>query len=343
MSKNQIQFISYCVNVGYKVSGNSKTYPSLDNDLDDMNERIAHLGEVLALIKTKPEVDKNNNTKKIFMIPEFFFRGKKGYYLINNIKLGEVSTNKTYPDYLVKMLQSIFLNNGLKDWIVICGTSVYGWHEENATYVYNCSLVQEGNYTDPKDAYKVAHLIQKELKSNIDFVEGKDNSFLHLERMSSFLPTEQQEKEFDGRSIFNLLSIPVKIGLEICLDHAIGRLKNRTNLEERKDIKIQLIPSAGMTIRNESIVVADDGYVFNCDGLNSNILDPKTGFEKKDTHLINPDSEFHSQLLHKKSSDYLNLPPLNTLEVKFEGNLVKAQNLFNGKYGQVYIYPPQVI
>ncbi|NEO55251.1 MAG: hypothetical protein F6K54_20535 [Okeania sp. SIO3B5] len=330
---SQVQFISYCVNIGYKTVNGQKTYPSLDNDSEDIKERINHLFKVINEVMVEPTVISDQSVKKIFMIPEFFFRGKKGYYTLNE--------KNSYSDNLLPSLQSFLKGTTLNNWIFIFGTTVYGWNKGTDTYIYNSSLVQEVGYTLQEEAYKLAHLVQKEFKSKIDFIEYESNPYIYLEPMpSNSLGTELQKRGYDGSSIFNLSSIPVKVGLEICLDHAKARLKNTTTKPEGKDIKIQLIPSAGMTIKKENIAVVNGGYVFNCDGLNSNVLDLATEGKKKDPDLIGKNFNFHSQLLKRSSSSYEEIRPKGTFEVKFDQ---EAKNLFSGESGQVYIYEPQDI
>ncbi|NEZ59639.1 hypothetical protein D0962_07765 [Leptolyngbyaceae cyanobacterium CCMR0082] len=329
---SQVQFISYCVNLDHQF----KKYPALDNYLDDINGRLTHLDRVIAQIKSDPKV-KDKNTTKILMIPEFFWRGQKGYYPIDKITLKVGNTNQTYPEYLVKMLQSSMLNNHLENWVVIFGTAVYGWKaEKNTTYVYNCSLIQEGSFDDPSKAYKSAHLVQKEFKSDIDFVEWKKNPYEHLQAMkSSSLESELNSKGYDGNSIFQLHSIPIKVGVEICLDHLAERLKKAVK-NSNHGIKVQLIPSAGMTIKKNSIVVEDGGYVFNCDGLNPYIWDPGKN-DKVDSGFPG----FHSQLIKKVKSAYQNIIPEKTIKIDFSKGI--EEKLFGGKSGQIFIYPEQSI
>jgi hypothetical protein len=64
-------------------------------------------------------------------------------------------------------------------------------------------------------------------------------------------------------------------GLEICADHAAGRLKNALSSGTKPAIDIQLVPSAGMSLGPEAIAARAGGYAFNCDGWNGRVGDYK--------------------------------------------------------------------
>lgn len=62
----------------------------------------------------------------------------------------------------------------------------------------------------------------------------------------------------------------LNFGIEICLDHDDARL--RKNLGRQKahgsdlEIQVQLVPSSGSAIVQQSVVAGANGFVFNCDG-----------------------------------------------------------------------------
>jgi hypothetical protein len=61
-------------------------------------------------------------------------------------------------------------------------------------------------------------------------------------------------------------------GLEICADHADGRVNYINKGANEIDIDIQLVPSAGMNLK--LFATRTGGYLFNCDGWNQK---PKEG------------------------------------------------------------------
>lgn len=54
----------------------------------------------------------------------------------------------------------------------------------------------------------------------------------------------------------------INFGIEICLDHRRGRLRE----EGKTNIDVQIITSCGMQIQEYSVIVNPGGIIFNCDG-----------------------------------------------------------------------------
>ena len=108
------------------------------------------------------------------------------------------------------------------------------------------------------------HLTIKKFKSKEDFVlnshpRGSSASGpLFLQTTTKYPEITEDKNNNTGTFLYG----GIRFGVEICLDHKRGRLKNLGIAP----VDIQLIPSCGMTIHPESIVVRDGGYVFNCDG-----------------------------------------------------------------------------
>lgn len=71
-----------------------------------------------------------------------------------------------------------------------------------------------------------------------------------------------------GGSVFTLAG--VRFGIEVCLDHAYNRLRSAVmgtgNIKKIAPVDIQLIPSAGMYINDESVGTKKNGIIFNVDG-----------------------------------------------------------------------------
>jgi hypothetical protein len=64
-----------------------------------------------------------------------------------------------------------------------------------------------------------------------------------------------------------------EIGVEICLDHRLKRLRRTVEMtkengaaENNPPLNLQLIPSGGMQILEESVAAGASGAIFNCDG-----------------------------------------------------------------------------
>ncbi|MDD4446674.1 MAG: hypothetical protein PHN61_03240, partial [Methanothrix sp.] len=65
----------------------------------------------------------------------------------------------------------------------------------------------------------------------------------------------------------------LQIGVEICLDHRLKRLRRTVGMTkengaaaDNRPLAIQLIPSGGMQILDASVSSGVDGVIFNCDG-----------------------------------------------------------------------------
>jgi hypothetical protein len=114
----------------------------------------------------------------------------------------------------------------------------------------------------------------KELMSGVDFIAGNAGPGQLLLGEVDHLPPaaaagagrEQQRLNYDGAGIFELAGI--QWALEICLDHLghVQRLQQSPQLPGQKLVQLQVVPSCGMQIQPQSVVVQPGGYVFNCDG-----------------------------------------------------------------------------
>ena len=151
--------------------------------------------------------------------------------------------------------------------------------EENVSY-YNFAPIHIGGTN-------LTYLKFKHFVSGIDFIrarpEGsrmvpapprKSHEFCKRHPLSNGcvygrLPEELLRKLGFGRDIElpnGLLSIGgLKIGLEICLDHAMGELCNKT-LTSDEHVDVQLVVSAGMNIASGPVCTARGGPVFLADG-----------------------------------------------------------------------------
>lgn len=58
----------------------------------------------------------------------------------------------------------------------------------------------------------------------------------------------------------------VELGVEICLDHRLRRLRRNVNMEGNSPIDIQLVASGGMQLLDYAIAAGSSGAIFNADG-----------------------------------------------------------------------------
>jgi hypothetical protein len=209
-------------------------------------------------------------TLKVFLAPEFFFRGPDGAYPMDDVQV------------VIATLQHIAADEQWADWVfgfgTILGTSApaVGSPPEidpNAMKeVYNFTLIQKGGVASQGDAG--ARVIMKELMSGIDFIKQDANpggillgEIEPLELSEAGGPgREQQSVNYDGAGIFDLDGITW--GVDICLDHLVGRLQRSPQVPGASEVQIELVPSCGANINPNNVIAAPGGYVFNVDGHN---------------------------------------------------------------------------
>lgn len=292
MPHSEIECIAYEINTFPKEVENAKmlgavlqvdltmTYSGDSDPKADADLRIALMKEALdAAYAASPNAHKSD-VLKLFMAPEFYFRGAKGAYGFD-----------TY-DYLVEKLCALVKQPKFDDWLVVFGSLLIAFELAptraavdgiavggKTQRVQNVVLIQEGGSAG------ATRVVVKEHMSGIDFVrtsagfELVDPTFSMKTRLSagldlgsvSHVPSgktgagkELQTKEYDGLGIFG--SRGVCYGVEICLDHGEGRLRKSPVGKGQSYVQVQLIPSAGMSITDTAVVAMKDGIVFNCDG-----------------------------------------------------------------------------
>jgi hypothetical protein len=220
-----------------------------DNRLDvaaqilDIDARVSFTYE--AIDQAVPYVDTRQTTLKLFMAPEFLYRGKGGAYvhdLINGWK-GEapaelgVSGASDFPGLFGRLRRRLFANvqSEFLDWLFVFGTAIsasFPAKNENEKWVrdatkpgeiYNTALIQSGRNFD------AVYASRKHYKSGIDFIQQylgakafTDGDVVPADRAD----LEPNETNREGSAIFTMKEVndkdgqPIKFGLEVCLDHA---------------------------------------------------------------------------------------------------------------------------
>jgi hypothetical protein len=231
---------------------------------------------------------KRSTTLKVFMAPEFLYRGMGGAYihdLINGwIKQSPDELN-LWGEYdrfpgLFGYLKSHAAQNKFNDWLFVFGTAISasfpaiktngGWILDSTKMgeIYNTALIQRGGEFNTNDAYAS----RKRYIASIDFIKSQyraKNFTLGDVVPADRLDLEPNESNREGSATFTINGIndkdgqPIMFGLEVCLDHAISTPRNpqpntRPNQWGRirtadKSVKIQLVPSGGMNLKPESI------------------------------------------------------------------------------------------
>lgn len=322
-----------------------------DADPDiDLQKRCAQMKEAIqkanALYNTemlaKHVVTEDAKTLKIFMAPEFFFRGHGGAFTMDYLMGVEPKRPDGTPGSVgtpgkASILDEIRKETGkpaYKDWLFVLGTFVAGT-ERNGAACQNChvwlekptpstrdsvlacpgchstlkckscsgplivnavgprphgfvcknchkpsqfteectsvdidnyAMVQRGGYSSGDGVHDYSVLKAYVSGFDFDYVDGdasKIKVFGRQERFNEPRHNSGGASERKGGGVFTMDGI--HYGLEVCLDHLAGRLAQDP---DRGVIQIQLVPSAGASITQTSVV---GGIVFNVDGAEARV------------------------------------------------------------------------
>jgi hypothetical protein len=213
---------------------------------------------------------------KIFMAPEFFFRGPYGAYA----DIGCIS--KIFDTIALETSQDAYL-----DWLFVFGTVICTSDKElnsgkQGNLLENYAIVQRGGGDSSGQTNIV---VAKEFPSHVDFKHPGVTNLQWFDPATSkaniagvserhFMPEGARrdplngalggasQSELVGGCIFTMDGI--RFGLEVCRDHCLKRLASS---KEAGTAHIQLIPSAGMSIDPAATSCVPGGIVFNVDGV----------------------------------------------------------------------------
>lgn len=343
---SRVQFIGYEVNTfpGHAptLAGRNPNNPynekylGHDNSRIDIDTRCKIMSDAIYRARRSTHSVIDGNTLKIFMAPEFYFRGNKGVYPIEEV-------SRVMEKMRVTTKQT-FYNN----WFFVFGTALGYLKDGSSKEIFNIALVQRGGTTNAdKDS---ALIVYKEYISPIDFISKEthltwddpnnrkviiggpgsgrtkirptqgsmDLRSKHIEPVGR--GKEKSKSGLGGQSIFKWNNI--MFGLEVCLDHAEARLRSSRVGRGSSFVQIQLIPSAGMDINDDAVATATEGLIFNVDATHVELKQNNGNYANPNTNLINP-------------AHHIDLDNLNS--VQFIGN---HNNYFEGGKGSVYIYTP---
>ncbi len=213
MAYKKVQFIAYCINTAPAILKSDKqVYLGLPSEEEDIKARISLVR--VAIEKAHESASRDKSDLKIFMMPEFFFRGSKGTYeMLGSDDVPDDKDKKYGYADIISGLQSLVLDEKWKDWIFVFGTIVAKSSNEKSPdkeEAYNVSLVQKGGpnpITTDKLSEKNARIVMKEHKSQIDFIKKSEignPSGIVLERVLHPL-TEGEQKRIEGNDALWLL------------------------------------------------------------------------------------------------------------------------------------------
>lgn len=250
-------------------------YPGSSIPDRDIRARIGIMSDAMEAAFTSPSVDPSADCLKVFVAPEFFFRGIDGAYSMDDAAK------------VVEQLRALAKDSRWSNWLFVFGSIIaVSQSGTGANEVYNYVLVQKG-----KSGESGSRVVMKEWKSGIDFLSDSPSPWTEYPAGSgvffrtvtnvvrgltdanvAHLPPggapgkgkEKQAVNYGGTCVFQMDGITFAV--EICLDHLMKRLRNSPPAVGEQAIQLQIVPSAGMDVKDESVVAVKNGFVFNCDG-----------------------------------------------------------------------------
>jgi hypothetical protein len=186
---------------------------------------------------------------KVFIAPEFYFRSVYGGYTDMKYFSGEGAGRD--PNPIVGGLANAVQDERWKDWLFVFGTSVVVAKRfispetsnpdlSRKIAVLNTALVQQGYYSDENERTLKGVAVVKDYKSGDDFgdfpgVKFKNDDLAHFPAgpisyaSDVNTPGQRGGGGYDNGSIFMLDNITfITLGLEVCVDHGMGRLRKAT-------------------------------------------------------------------------------------------------------------------
>jgi hypothetical protein len=164
----RVQPIGYYLNTApayYQNTPNGawlQTYLGHLGDGSDIADRCRRMAHAIDRAAASDAIDKDSSTLKVFMGPEFYFRGTKGAY-----PLEMLST-------IAERLRETTSRSQFRNWLFVLGTMIGGFDTGDGIEVFNVALIMKGGVSDPgaKDANGRPYSIvsYKEMISRIDFI-----------------------------------------------------------------------------------------------------------------------------------------------------------------------------
>ncbi len=160
----------------------TKKYAGATTDREDIDFRCSLMQEAITKAAARQQVSSARGCLKVFMAPEFYFRGTQGAYSLDDMQ------------YLIGKLQAMVQGEKWCDWLFVFGsilatfepakTELLGSKEGNTLpdspsmklggggmkkAILNVTLVQKGNAGE-----RGARVVVKDLMSHIDFLNKRD-------------------------------------------------------------------------------------------------------------------------------------------------------------------------
>lgn len=340
MNYSKVQFISWELNTAPVEIDGFGAYPGIWNFDDssktdvvrqccDIECRVEFFKKVVEKA-IEDAADKSENVLKVFMAPEFLFRGVAGAYVLDLLNgwdtapkefgLNEMKFNNKWPG-LFGLLDEFLSQKKFKNWLFVVGTTIgASFHVVNRhinmdkAEVYNCAYIKLGGIKNNNSR----RICRKHYKSPIDFLKFT-NYYAHtIENASHLIDENVDDNSLAEGSIFTFDEIKsnnnsIEFGIEICLDHFKKILRNANH-----QVDIQLVPSCGMDLMNDSLALKNNNsYAVNCDGYKDDL---------------------HTKILNGRGQECLcGIVQMQNIDIDFLDSRINASELWDGGLGSLKI------
>lgn len=279
-----VQFVGFSINTSESHSAEecqlvgkvSPCYLGIENLVDDVEKRAAVMTD--AVNTAYEHANHDRKILKVFVAPEFFWRGPNGAYPASSILDSTDVSKPNVINLIGRKLEALVQDERFNDWLFVFGTVVAindlahleGQDQKlyyNFAPVYKGGAYRKGNYKlatkvaisdidflkDPKNASEVPYVTGK------NYDDGAWNSVrTWLKKVKGYDLVQNNWFTMDGLSF----------SLEVCLDHFNRQaLKSALTGYSKYPAQISLVTSAGMAPTENAYVLADKGYLFLQDGL----------------------------------------------------------------------------
>eukprot|EP00397_Hematodinium_sp_SG-2012_P027649 GEMP01029064.1.p1 GENE.GEMP01029064.1~~GEMP01029064.1.p1 ORF type:complete len:472 (-),score=50.43 GEMP01029064.1:508-1923(-) len=268
----KVQFIGGEINTNPSDDGQYFGYADTEYDI---KRKIDIVQKMVERAYAGSGINHKSYTLKILVFPEFLLRGSLGSYPLRFF-LGDTNDDSSG---IPRKLAAIVRDPKYTDWMVVFGSVLTHQPTPSSDGKYevsNASIIQLGN-SDPSDHTR-RRVVLKKYMSEVDFLlnPNKHQSFnisqvRHAQSVEELteVPIPHGATDLghvnidpDGLFVFH----GITFGLEICLDHLVGRLKRKKRSSTSNLMQIQIVTSAGAHIKYDSVCVQSGGLVFICDG-----------------------------------------------------------------------------
>ena len=278
---------------------NSNCYLGLEDVYADANRRVDIMLQAVDSAHAAGKTNHSNSVLKVFLAPEFFFRGPAGAYRTDDLVDGRVNCLNRLYDYVTS-------DSRFDDWLFVFGTVVaaspphtrFSGQDPSRWAFHNFAPIVRGgkqeSCTSTIGMRGCGWLVFKSYISSIDFLDFPESELEKRGDDVRYSAVLRAEPRGDGtyahtpKEMHDLLGSRwvvldrhqkridtdgLRIGVEICLDHSTSDLQKELQaeaealgLEHIVPLDLQLIVSAGLQMADGPILTRPGAPTFHVDG-----------------------------------------------------------------------------